>query len=269
MPARLPARLPIVDVTTYNGEPIMERRLRYLAPLVDAFVIVEAAHTHAGHRKPAYYFDVNAKAFEPYASKIKFVRIDSFPPHVVGAWAREKYQRDAALGVLLAVRAAADADAAGGRGGLVAVVADSDEVPTADALATLATPGVMHRHPVVHLDMAMMYYSPHTMVQDMWRKAFAVCASVLTPATSLTELRAWDPHAALMPGAGFHLSFFMTPDEVRRKIESYAHREFDTDEVKSRIDANVLAGRDVLGRPGMRLVPTPEAVLLLLPPEFR
>jgi hypothetical protein len=261
-----PARM-IVDVTMYNGEAIMESRLRYLAPHVDRFVVVEAAHTHAGRRKPGYFIDSRRAVFEPY--NVVFVRVDDdiaveAANDERAAWVRENRQRDAALGALLDIAAEVGAAAAG----LVAVVADVDEVPTADALRAL--PEMVARHGVVHLEMWFMYYSPATMVQQPWRKAFAIAGRELTAAVGLSALRVTParPADAVMSMAGFHFSYFMTPEEVRRKIESFAHRELDTDEAKARVVENMRAGRDLFGRRHVQLVPTPRAVLCMVPREF-
>lgn len=265
----LPRPRVVVDVTMYNGEAIMRRRLAYLAPLVDVFVVVEASHTHSGVPKESYFLDTErGRVFAPHTAKVREVRVDAFPAADVpddpasAAWRREAHQRDAALAALLDIQA----DCAKQGREMVAVVADVDEVPTAAALCALRT--MMPVEPVVHLSMFFMYYSPRMTVLQPWCKAFAISDQALTPATCLTALRTMSPPVAVMPAAGFHFSFFMTPDEVRRKIESFAHREYDTDEVKTRIEANMRVGRDVFGRPGLHFMPTPDVVLRMLPPEF-
>ena len=41
----------IYDYVLYNGEPIIEFRLKYLNDYVDYFIIVESIYTHSGKKK--------------------------------------------------------------------------------------------------------------------------------------------------------------------------------------------------------------------------
>jgi hypothetical protein len=64
----------------YNGEPAALLHIEYLYDIVDMFIIVEARWTFTGRRKPYLYFYKNYRSFLPYAKKIHFLLIDSFPP---------------------------------------------------------------------------------------------------------------------------------------------------------------------------------------------
>lgn len=63
----------------YNGEPVALLHIEYLYDWVDMFIIVEARWTHSGLKKPYLYFYKNYRSFLPYAKKIHFILIDSFP----------------------------------------------------------------------------------------------------------------------------------------------------------------------------------------------
>ena len=41
----------VYDYVIYNGEPIIEFRLKYLNNYVDKFIIVESIYTHSGNKK--------------------------------------------------------------------------------------------------------------------------------------------------------------------------------------------------------------------------
>ena len=41
----------IFDYVLYNGEPIIEFRLKYLNKYVDKFIIVESVYTYSGNKK--------------------------------------------------------------------------------------------------------------------------------------------------------------------------------------------------------------------------
>ena len=63
------AMVSIVDVFCYNGDPIVENRLKYLDPHIDKFVIIESWHTFSGNKKDEL-FHKNHEVFKPYISKI-------------------------------------------------------------------------------------------------------------------------------------------------------------------------------------------------------
>ena len=47
----------VYDYVIYNGEPIIEFRLKYLNDYVDRFIIVESIYTHSGNKKEDFYFN--------------------------------------------------------------------------------------------------------------------------------------------------------------------------------------------------------------------
>jgi beta-1,4-mannosyl-glycoprotein beta-1,4-N-acetylglucosaminyltransferase len=69
----------IYDYILYNGEPIIEFRLKYLNNYVDKFIIVESIYTHSGNKKDAFYFDINKDIFKEYENKIMFYPINYLP----------------------------------------------------------------------------------------------------------------------------------------------------------------------------------------------
>ena len=66
----------VIDYVLYNGEPIIEFRLKYLNNYVDKFIIVESIFTFSGKKKDDFYFKINKDIFEPYRKKVLF-----FPIH--------------------------------------------------------------------------------------------------------------------------------------------------------------------------------------------
>ena len=44
----------VYDYVIYNGEPIIEFRLKYLNDCVDRFIIVESIYTHSGNKKKTF-----------------------------------------------------------------------------------------------------------------------------------------------------------------------------------------------------------------------
>jgi hypothetical protein len=46
----------VYDYVIYNGEPIIEFRLKYLNNYVDKFIIVESIFTFSGNKKDEFLF---------------------------------------------------------------------------------------------------------------------------------------------------------------------------------------------------------------------
>ena len=81
-------RMLIYDYVLYNGEPILEFRLKYLYDYVDKFIIVESIYTYAGNKKDDLYYNINHELFKQYEDKIIFFRIENIP------WIDEIYTRN-------------------------------------------------------------------------------------------------------------------------------------------------------------------------------
>ena len=71
-------RVKIIDLFIYNGEPIAELRLQYLAPIVDEVVIVESRLTFSGHPKPQLFMERDAQLFRRYQHVTALI-IDAYP----------------------------------------------------------------------------------------------------------------------------------------------------------------------------------------------
>ena len=92
-----PDRRRVFDLFPFNGELDMLRiKLGEMAGWVDRFVIVESRTTFTGLPKPLYFEQMRHEV-AAFADRIAYVVVDGFPAHAVGPWAREFYQRDAAV----------------------------------------------------------------------------------------------------------------------------------------------------------------------------
>jgi beta-1,4-mannosyl-glycoprotein beta-1,4-N-acetylglucosaminyltransferase len=69
----------IIEYILYNGEPIIEFRLKYLNKYVDKFIIVESIYTHSGKRKDDLYYNLNKDIFQEYEIKFLFHPIYNLP----------------------------------------------------------------------------------------------------------------------------------------------------------------------------------------------
>src|SRR5580658_5545912 len=111
------SKMRIFDTFLFDGElDLLEHRLRETFDLVDVFVLVEAAETFRGEKKPLVFRE-NRVRFAWAASKIRHVALDSLGAPGLSPWSREALQRNA---IMLGLRDADPAD--------IVLILDADEI---------------------------------------------------------------------------------------------------------------------------------------------
>jgi beta-1,4-mannosyl-glycoprotein beta-1,4-N-acetylglucosaminyltransferase len=217
----------VYDVFNYNGEPIVDARIKYLEDAVDHFVVVEGTHTFTGIKKPALYFDSCSFKDHP---KVLFVPVTDVVPG--GAWANEAHQRNAGKQIF------GDED--------LILCSDADEIPNAGMIPDLST-HVNRAGGALLLLQDFYYYNFNWKKRQEWPNAFATTGKVLDTYT-IQDFRGRVRHAVK---CGWHCSYAETADNIRRKIESFSHTEcnrpeFTTDE---HLRACLETGKDLFNRP--------------------
>jgi beta-1,4-mannosyl-glycoprotein beta-1,4-N-acetylglucosaminyltransferase len=240
----------LVDVFPYNGELIAELRLEYLSTVVDKFVLVEARHTHSGVRKEELFVEKNAPFFKKY--NVEIVVIEEFPvmpddwrpPNTQfmtsgshESWFREQYQRQAGIDRALLTT----------EGPFVLICGDVDEIPRRE-VSNLKNMYDRLKEPV-YLEMRMHYYNFNWVKQYNWHHAFAI-SDVGLKEVDVNEVRLRTDKKVFVNDAGWHLSYFGSIADMVRKLESFAHREFDRSEYKSkeRVFWCIAYGKDLFDR---------------------
>ena len=245
-----------IDCFPYNGESIVLFRLQYLWNVVDEFVVIEARETHVGERKKFLYLDRNAALLERFSGKITRLVIDRFPEPTSDQlaryskyafvkdprdWFREGYQRDFAWDYLHDL---------GHRTPYLLLCCDSDEIPRRDMVPSLH----QHYDALVEphkLEMALFYYSSDWIKGSKWYQAFALNDRGLR-AHRLNDIRLDFDIKNYVSNAGWHLSYFLTDEEIQRKIQSTVHIEINTDQNRALewIRECQRTGRDLYRRGG-------------------
>jgi len=230
----------IIDAFTfYNELDMLEIRLSELHDVVDFFVLVEATETFQGATKPLHY-DQNKERFRKYSDKIVHVACDSLGK-LSGSWEKEYEQRNCILRGLSRLDLEDDD---------VVFVSDADEIPDKRAVRQIAASLSKREEPggVYALPQDFYYYNPEMLVDEEWSLARA--------ATHGTVLR-HSPQGLRMASckkwpekAGWHLSYFGSPEFIQNKIKNFAHTEFNHEGVTdiNKIKKRLSGGRDVLGR---------------------
>ncbi len=205
----------IYDCFTFFDEAdLLELRLRTLDEVVDRFVIVEADVTFQGAEKPLNYV-ANAARFERWSDKIIYVPVTDVPACET-AWDREHYQRQA---IIRGLDGAAEND--------LIVVTDVDEIPRPEALLRLAREAV---GPVA-LRMDMYYYFANVLIMRTWDLPRAARGGDLRDAQALRSTKG----LPVVEGTGWHFSYFMDGDSIRRKLAAFSHVEYANDRYMSAV----------------------------------
>lgn len=212
----------LIDSFIFAHELILlDMRLHYLNEKVDKFVLVESTTTHSGLAKKLT-FDENKSQFKKYAHKIEHVIIDdlSGPLHQLGqSWTRENKHRN---GILEGIKNNHDTD--------LIMISDVDEIPRVTEVGKIG--GYKQEFLYYYLDV----YTPQP-----WVGTFCTTVGDVKKHTPQKFRDIRFQNCTVLHG-GWHISFFMTPEEIQNKIKTFAHQEYndirytDVEKIKERLE---------------------------------
>jgi len=251
-----------IDTFLFNGDWIAKLRLEYLYDYVDWFYIVESRYTHSGTRKETLFVDTCAHWFEPYKNKIRIIINEKTA--LPDSWQEENHQRDLVLHVILA-------DAGDTEFSLA--VCDCDEIYDVSKLPSKEQ--MLSMREVLYPQMDLYYYRfTHRAQIEPWTMPFIIHSDLLKTEPSLTKIRVNKqihglPVKPYMVRSGWHFSFFLSIEDIQRKIRSFAHTEFNLPHItdKSEIMRRIAGGLDVFSRVNLNL--TIEPMGDQFPPLFK
>ncbi len=206
------ARRKIVDVFPFFDEfALLQLKLEEMADWVDHFVILEATQTFTGKPKPLRFQERRAD-FARFADKIVHVPVH-FPAHVDTPWAREFYQRDAALAVL--TRLCGEDD--------LVLVTDVDEILRREAIEGFEKQFAILEMPTYAYYFNLLLAEEERFVRGaVWRAKYLQHIGLSTARLELlartTKLRVAD--------AGWHFSSIREAADLPAKFQSYSHTQF-------------------------------------------
>lgn len=228
----------LIDVFLYNGEPIVEARLKYLDSIVDRFVVIESDQTFSG--KPKAKLSGLALLDNPKVKLVVFSPQQGHPD----AWSREHAQRSTYpraedLGELPT--------------DTLFHVSDVDEIPSVTALTTLKRAwlgGVAEEPAFVRLEQEFFYYNLCWRKPQRWTNAFVANAAWFGCGYSAQDGR--QSNGPVKPRGGWHLSYFDTYEGIKAKVEAFSHQEFNIPGFKARdhVEQCLAEGTDLFQRPG-------------------
>jgi beta-1,4-mannosyl-glycoprotein beta-1,4-N-acetylglucosaminyltransferase len=199
----------IVDSFIFSNElEMLSLRLNYLDSVVDKFILVESPFTHSGESKPLVYDEnKNNPKFLKFSNKIEHVIVDDLTGvnHPWGfSWTRENKHRN---GILEGLKNVPD-DA-------LVMVSDVDEIPRKEKVGQIGA----------YIQTFLYYYlDVHT--GQPWVGTICDTAKNIKFNTPQKFRDERFRNANIING-GWHISFFMTPEEIQNKIKTFAHQEFN------------------------------------------
>jgi beta-1,4-mannosyl-glycoprotein beta-1,4-N-acetylglucosaminyltransferase len=244
----------------FNELDLLELRLNILADVVDCFVIVEATRTFTGKPKPLYY-KINKDRFAAFNHKIIHIVVEDLPdslkeledryataseidreiidacfsttniPKDQPQWLREFYQKEQ---IKKGFNGGADTD--------ICYISDIDEIWNPDII-------VDYRRDVVFKYQELVYaYYLNNRSSESWYGSIATKYKRVRHASinhldtpSLTRY-------VYVKNGGWHFTHQGGIEQIKTKLESYGHQEFNTAAIKGNLEQQVKGNKDFIGR---------------------
>ena len=223
----------IIDaVMFYNELDMIKLRFDILDPVVDVFIVLEAGETHSGNRKGKIFWDALVRGeFDRWKHKIVHYYIDRL--NRADSWARERFNRSLLHDPIRRC----------GQNGDIVIVADCDEIPNPKALATLSNDAVYR------LEMDFYYYDFNWRVREGWSIGAVPYIKIGDP-NDIRTLHG-ESDVITVDNAGWHLSYFLTPEGVIDKVDAFMHHADvakDMPRDAAWIAERMKKGQDLFGR---------------------
>jgi beta-1,4-mannosyl-glycoprotein beta-1,4-N-acetylglucosaminyltransferase len=236
----------------FNEVDLLLLRMSILDPYVDYFVISESPFTHSGKEKPLYFAE-NRNKFSKFDDKI-IHNIFSYNRPEWNNWQREVAQRGGILGD--AVWGLDDDD--------IIIVSDCDEIPN---LEKIDLNQVEDTNNLFVSYQYLYYYYLNTITLANGRitpwAASRLSTWRLLRINSIDDLRRNDsyycqnyPNEIIhVSPSGWHFSFLSDAENIKLKIQSFAHQEFNNSQVLDNVQKNMSELKDPFGREGASIKP--------------
>tara|TARA_B100000989_G_scaffold234643_1_gene181436 strand:+ start:671 stop:1462 length:792 start_codon:yes stop_codon:yes gene_type:complete len=233
----------IIDCFLYNNEDlILELRLNLLDKHVDKFVIIEAKYNHSGAIKKNYSF--NLENFKKFKDKITYLRVEDFP-NSFNPWERENYHRNYILKALENIH---QED--------YIIISDIDEIPNLDSINQVLADKrkytafkqkmIYYKFNLLNASEPNWYGSKMCKFKNLKNPQWLRQQKVKNyPFYRLDKIK-WN----IVDKGGWHFSFVMHPEDISKKIKSFAHSEFNKTKFTNinQISEKINSHKDLFGR---------------------
>lgn len=235
----------VTEVFMYNGElTALKARLTQTHKHVDRWIIVEGDHTFQGEAKTqAFIDDLEDPFFDPYSDRIVPSIYQFKNPKRQSAWDNE-YELRNHLKSKLPIDT-------------WCMISDLDEIPDYDMILPYIWQTLPDKRKVYTPELWDQYYHTGWVFKNKIQAGSLFFNNRNFSHLSAQHLRK-NTNAEIIPNGGWHLSYFMSPEDIANKLNSFAHSEFNTPYYKDleRIKKCIKEGKDLFDREEYKLRPT-------------
>lgn len=232
----------IIDAFSFFQEyDMLEFRLRMLYDHVDKFVIVESDTTYSGNKKPYNFL----KRENRYAWARDKIIYHKFSPDTAGldfSYRPKGYEPDAPQWKLENAQRNAILDVCGGfNDDAIIMVSDCDEIPSREVVE------FRKNNILVHPMSCQQQVSAFALnyVYDIDWRGTTIATLGYARSVGTQVMRDMRNLYSPMPRAGWHLSYFDTPEKIKYKIKSFAHAEYNNEECLSKVVGAAATGGNI------------------------
>tara|TARA_Y100001970_G_scaffold75819_1_gene96091 strand:+ start:1553 stop:2359 length:807 start_codon:yes stop_codon:yes gene_type:complete len=230
----------------FNEEHIADIRFNILDKFVDSFVIVESTVNHQGKHKKLN-FDINK--YKKFKKKINYIVVDDTPDkikksHEGGESLVEQHQRNS---IAKGLKSANDND--------LIILSDVDEIPNLNKLDEFDR----NKYAVFSQKMFMYKFNLLNLEENDWHGSKICLKKNFKSPQWLRDLKFkkypfWRidkiRNIQIIQDGGWHFAFLQSPENISKKIKSFAHGEFNKVDISSEenIKLRIQKGEDVFNR---------------------
>lgn len=223
----------LIDAVLYNGEDeMLEFRLQYLWSRVDAFVVMQANNTFSGRPRELSDFGKFSWAKEKLLPSSLHMKPDTNP------WINEAIQRNA---IIDACNNFSNMD--------ILMLGDIDEIPSHASIDFRRHNSLLYP---MTCDQKIIPYHLNNVREDNGWRGTVMCDAGYARQQTTQGLRDMRQRFSPFPEGGWHLTYFGGAEQIRNKIESYSHQEYnrpeftDIDHIKKCIETGgkLFSGND-------------------------
>ena len=223
-----------------NEELLLDLRLNILSKYVKKFILVESTIDHQGNKKKKFFKIEN---FNKFKDKIIHLRIEDFPKELIGTWERENFQRNY---ISKSINNLLDDD--------YIIISDVDEIPNFGNLknfekykfTTFQQSNFCYKFNMKNITYPNWYGSK--LCKKKYLKSPQWLRNQKVKEYSFFQFYRikWN----IIKNGGWHFSFLMQPTEIKKKIKSFAHDEFNKKEFLeiNEIEKKIKLGEDLFNR---------------------
>jgi len=229
----------------FNEDHMVDLRMNILNDDIDFFVISESTKTHQGENKKLNF---NIENFKKYKHKIIYTIADfkkdkNFLNHRGGESLIEQHQRN---NILNGLTKADEND--------LIILSDSDEIPDLKKINQIKK---STKFTAFSQKMFMYKLNLQNLDESNWIGSKICLKKNLPKPQKLRDLKFknypfWriDKKNLQIINGGWHFSFLQSPEDIAKKIKSYSHGEFNTEENVniSKINQKIKNSIDIFNR---------------------